>query len=122
MKYESLIEVEAQTAPGVRLTIARMSFGRRVELMRKVRELSKRIEFLEAGKDPGDRMDAALMQSDIDRLYLLWGLRAVTGLELDGLQATPEMVVDAGPEGLFREAVQAVRRETGLTEDERKNS
>jgi hypothetical protein len=122
MRYDTLTEVESQTAPGVKFTIARMSFGRRVDLMRKVRELSKRIEFLEAGREPGDRMDAALMQAEIDRVYLLWGLQSVTGLEIDGSQATPELLAASGPEGVFREAVQAVRRETGLTEDERKNS
>ena len=33
--------------------MARMSFGRRVELMRRVRELARRMEFLEASREPG---------------------------------------------------------------------
>jgi hypothetical protein len=122
MTYESVTVVESQRAPGVTFAVARMSFGRRVELMRGVRELARRMEFLEAGKEPGERMEAALLLAEIDRLYLAWGLQAVSGLELDGSQATPESLAQAGPEDLFREALAAVRRETGLTEEERKNS
>ena len=122
MTYESVAVVESQTVPGVTFTVARMSFGRRLDLMRRVRELARRMEFLEAGKEPGERMDAALLQAEIDRLFLSWGLRAVSGLQLDGSDASPEALVEAGPEGLFREALAAVRTETGLNEAERKNS
>ena len=122
MTYESVAVVDSRVASGVTFTVARMSFGRRVDLMRKVRELARRMEFLEAGKDPGDRMDAALLQAEIDRLYLVWGLQAVAGLELDGAQATPESLAEAGPEDLFREALAAVRSQTGVSEEERKNS
>ncbi len=121
MTYESVRTVESRVAPGVIFTLSKISFGRRVDLMRRVRELARRMEFLEAGQAPGDRMDAALLQTEVDRLFLTWGLRAVSGLELDGADATPELLAEAGPEDLFREALAAVRAETGLTEAERKN-
>ena len=121
MTYESLKTVESRVAHGVTFTLAKISFGRRVELMRRVRELARRMEFLEAGQTPSDRMDAALLQTEIDRLFLTWGLRAISGLELDGADATPQLLAEAGPEDLFREALAAVRAETGLTEAERKN-
>ena len=108
-------------AAGVRFRVARMSFGRRMELMREVRELARRKEFLESGPSAEERMDAALLQGEIDRLFVMWGLRAVEGLRLDGEAATPELLADRGPEGLFREALEAVRAEVGLTPDERKN-
>jgi hypothetical protein len=79
------------------------------------------MEFLEAGSSAGDKMDAALLQREIDRLYLAWGLREISGLEVDGAAATPESLADTGPEDLFREALAAVRGETGLSESERKN-
>jgi hypothetical protein len=122
MTYESVVEVESKVAPGVRFTVARMSFGRRMELMRQVRELSRRMDFLEAGQKPGEKMDAALLRVEIDRLYLVWGLRAVSGLVLDGGQANPGLLAEAGPEELFQEALAAVRAEAGLTDEERKNS
>jgi hypothetical protein len=66
-------------------------------------------------------MDAALLEAEINRLYLTWGLRAVSGLTLDGIDATPDLLAESGPEDLFREALAAVRAQTGLTEAERKN-
>jgi len=120
--YESTTVLESKAAPGVKLSVTRMSFARRVELMRRVRELARHMEFLEAGTEPGDRMDAALVQAEIDRLYVVWGLKSVAGLTIDGVDATPELVAESGPEPLFLEALEAVRTETGLNEAERKNS
>jgi hypothetical protein len=122
MSYESVVSVESRVMEGVRFEIARISFGQRVELMRRVRELARKMEFLEAGTAPGERMDAALLQAEIDRLYVSWGLRGISGLEVDGAPVTPETLADSGPEGLFREALTAVRAETGLSEEQRKNS
>jgi len=121
MTYESVVVVNSHSASGVTYTIAKVSFERRMELMRRIREMARRMEFLEAGQEPGDKMDAALLRAEIDRTYLLWGLRSVSGLELDGKQATPELLAEAGPEHMFREALAAVLAETGLTDAERKN-
>ena len=121
MTYESVKDVESKVAPGVRFRIARMSFARRVELLRQVRELARRIEFLEAGQEPGEKMDATLVQVEVNRLYLLWGLVEVSGLDIDGAAATPAALAESGPEDLFREALAAVKAETGLSGEERKN-
>jgi hypothetical protein len=121
MTYESIREVESESVPGVSYVVARMSFVRRVELMRRVRELAGRKEFQDAGEDARGKMDAALLQAEIDRLYVVWGLREVRGLTVDGVAATPESLGEAGPENLFREALAAVRAETGLSAVERKN-
>jgi hypothetical protein len=40
---------------------------------------------------------------------------------VDGAEATPELLAEAGPESLFQEALAAVRAEAGLTGAERKN-
>jgi hypothetical protein len=121
MTYESVKDVESKIAPGVRFRVARMSFARRVELMRQVRELARRMEFLEAGQEPAEKMDSVLAQVEVDRLYLMWGLVEVCGLEVDGAAATPGTLVESGPEDLFREALAAVKAETGLSGTERKN-
>jgi len=120
--YASDVVVESRVVPGVRFTISRMSFGRRVDLMRRVRELAKRTEFLGASEEVGDKMDAGLLRAEVDRLFVNWGVKAVTGLTVDGNTAGPELLAEAGPEELFREALSAVRRETGLSLEERKNS
>src|SRR6202050_54848 len=121
MVYVSSRVGESQKAPGVRFTVRKMSFARRMELMERVRELARRVEFLAAGESAAERMDAALARAEIDRLYLSWGLQAIAGLRVDGMDATPELLAEAGPEELFREAVALVRHETGLNEAERKN-
>jgi hypothetical protein len=121
-KYSSETLVKSRAVPGVTFAIGKMSFGRRVELMRRVRELARQAEFTAAGTEAGDKMDAALLQAEIDRTYVLWGVRSVTGLTVDGAAAGPELLAEAGPEEVFREALAAVRKETGLSEEERKNS
>lgn len=121
MTYDSVVTVESERAAGVRYIVAKVSFERRLELMRHVRELARRLEFLEAGHEPADKMDAALLRAEVDRIWLMWGLREVRGLELDGEPATPESLAKAGPEDLFREALAAVQAQTGLTAAERKN-
>ena len=121
-KYSSETLVKSRAVPGVTFAIGKMSFGRRVELMRRVRELARQAELTAAGTEAGDKMDAALLQAEIDRTYVLWGVRSVTGLTVDGAAAGPELLAEAGPEEVFREALAAVRKETGLSEEERKNS
>src|ERR1039458_10588868 len=87
MEYTSFETTDSTVAFGVSYAVAKMSFGRRVELMRRIRELASRKEFVEAGDTPDEKMEAALLASEIDRIYLLWGLKEVTGLELDGLRS-----------------------------------
>jgi hypothetical protein len=79
------------------------------------------MEFLEAGREPGEKMDSTLIQVEVNRLYLMWGLIEVAGLEVDGAAATPASLAESGPEDLFREALAAVKAETGLSGAERKN-
>jgi len=121
MEYTSFEIIKSSVAPGVSYTLAKISFGRRVELTRRIRELAARKEFLEAGEHPNEKMDAALLASEIDRIYLLWGLREVAGLDVDGQPASPKSLAESGPEELFREALAAVKHECGLSEAERKN-
>lgn len=122
MDYESTITVESKALPGVRVTVRRMSFGRRLELTRQVKQLLSRLEFLAAGEaTAAEEVAAALAASEIDRVYVSWGLAGVEGLEIDGRPATAELLLDAGPESLVSEALALIRREAGLSEEERKN-
>jgi len=99
-----------------------MSFGRRLELIRELKGWLGRLEFVTAGTPgPEQQAGAALLAGEIDRIYLRWGLRRLMGLEIDGEEVTPESLVEKGPEELVGEILQAVRREAGLSEAERKN-
>jgi hypothetical protein len=113
--------VASEERTGVEFVIARMTFGRRIELMRAVRDLATRLEYFEAGRDAKNGMEASLLGAEIDRIYIRWGLEEIRGLELDGAPATAESLIESGPEELFLEALTAVKAECGLVENERKN-
>jgi hypothetical protein len=119
--YESIVTVSSTVMPGVEFRIVRLSFGRRMELARSVLELSRRAEFLQAGEKCNDGIEAHVIACEIDRLYLEWGLVEVAGLQIDGEHATPESLIETGPEDLAHEIVAAIKRECALTEQERKN-
>lgn len=121
MTYESTRTLMSTVCEGVQFTVARMSFGRRIELMRRLRQLVGQHEFERAGSGIDDRLQASLTAAAVDELYLSWGLISIDGLELDGRAAQPESLALCGPEPLCREIIDAVKRECGLTEEERKN-
>ncbi len=121
MSWNSHSVIPSASHEGVEFVVARMTFGRRMELMRRVRDLASRLEYFEAGQDAKNGMEASLLAAEIDRLYVVWGLEEIRGLEIDGVPATTERLIDVGPEELFVEALTAVRLECGLSENERKN-
>ncbi len=91
---------DSETRAGVRFGIVRVSFGRRIELARRIREIGRKVEFLEAGNDAREKLEATVLAAEIDRAYLEWGLVGVEGLEIDGEAATPAALIDAGPVGV----------------------
>lgn len=121
IRYDSMFWVDAKSTPGVRFAIHRVSFGRRMDLSRRVRELSRKAEFLEAGNELGEKIEANILAQEIDAMYLRWGLVSVEGLLLDGELATADSLIERGPEDFVREIVGAIKAQCGLTEDERKN-
>jgi len=121
MNYESTNLIVSSINPTVRFVVYKMSFGRRLELMNRVREFGTRLEFLKAGATQQDHVEAGVLSAEIDRLYLMWGLKAVQGLHIDGEEADPEALVRSGPEDLFLEALGHVKRSCALTDAEAKN-
>jgi hypothetical protein len=119
--WNSSRRIRSEVMPFVEFTIVRMTFGRRLELMKLVRDLAARIEYFDAGREEKNRMEASLLSAEIDRLYIEWGLEEIRGLDLDGEPANPQSLVEKGPEDLFREILGAVKAECGLNESERKN-
>jgi len=121
MNYESVVTIESTSCPGVRFTIARMSFGRRISLARRIREVAHKLEFTRASDTPKDPIDAAVINGEIDEICLDWALVKLEGLDIDGRAAEPQDLIASGPEMLCREVVEAIKHECGLTEEERKN-
>lgn len=120
-RYESVVEVRSRANPGVSFCINRISFGRRMELAKRVRELSQRAEFLQAGTGLQDKIDASLLRQEIEATYIRWGLVRIDGLRIDGEPATADRLIEKGPDNLAQEVVTAVKAQCGLSEEERKN-
>src|SRR5665213_202354 len=117
-QYESVISIESKAVRGVRFAIHRMSFGRRMELSRRVRELSRKAEFLEAGTEMHEKIEASILAQEIDAMYLHWGLLSIEGLIIDGEPATVLRLLEKGPEDFTREIVSAIKEQCGLSEPE----
>jgi len=119
--YTSTLTKSSESAPGVVFTIRRLSFARRMDLSRTIREISRKIDFMAAGEELQERIEANLLAQEIDAAYLDWGLVEIQGLLIDGEAATPGLLVEKGPDELTSEIVRAIKAQCGLSEEERKN-
>ena len=117
MHYRSAVTIASRSAPGVELQIRKASFARRLEIMRRIRDLSEQMDRLRAAGGARATMDAILIGAAVDRIYVSCGVAEVTGLELDGRPATPAALAEGGPEALFQEALRAVREQFEQKED-----
>jgi hypothetical protein len=89
--------------------------------MKAIHVLGAKSEFDQRSGE-GDKMKSAIVTAEIERTYLLWGLREVEGLVIDGESATRDRLATSGPEEIFREALSMVKSETGLSDEEKKTS
>jgi len=121
MNYESTKTVASSIMPGVKFGLRRISFRGRLELLRAVRQVSGRQDFAAAGESLADRLEAAVLEHELDEIYLRWGLVGIEGLELDGNPATIDTLLAHGPENLCQEVLAAIKQDCGLTESEAKN-
>lgn len=121
MDYKSTVTIRSKLHEGVTYRVARLAFDRRMQLMRRVRELAINLDFLRAADSDAEHMETHILTAQIERAYVTWGLEAVDGLLIDGEPATPESLMERGPEDLAHEAIKAVRAECSLTDAERKN-
>ena len=120
-QYASVTWFDSDSAKGVRFAVSRISFGRRIEFARRMREIGRKVEFLSASDDAREKLEAAVVSAEIDRAYLDWGLADVAGLVIDGQVANPAAVIERGPIELAGEILARVKAEWSLSENERKN-
>jgi hypothetical protein len=121
IEYSSVRWYESRTIPGVSFAIRRISLQQRIDLTKRIRELSLRDEFLKSGS-PSEQLNAAESELAVRKALISWGLSKVARLSLDGEPATAETVVDKAPEDFANEVVTTIRAELGLSETEIKNS
>jgi hypothetical protein len=120
-RYESVAWFDSECMPGVRYGVARFSVARRIELTRRIRDAGRNLEFLAASADGRDKLDAAVVSAELDRIYIEWGLLAIEGLHIDGKIATATLLLERGPIALAKEVLEQIRSASELSEIERKN-
>jgi hypothetical protein len=120
-QFESSRRVESQSVVGAVFWIRKTSLSQRIELLTRVRELTRKYEFLNAG-GAAELMEASLGDLLTTKLYVEWGLGRVEGLAIDGQEASVTLLLEKGPEELCLEIAREVQKECGLSEEERKNS
>ncbi len=118
--YQSLLWHQSAACKGVRFATRRISLAGRIELTKQIRELTCRNEYL-AGGDRADQLESALGELLSRSVYIQWGLAEIQGLSIDGASATPESLIDKGPESLCNEALNAILSDLHLSEAETKN-
>ena len=98
-----------------------MTFGRRIELMRQVRDLAARLEYFEAGRDAKNEYGGQSSgRRDRPALHSV-GRGGDSRADTRRRPCHCRRLMDSGPEELFFEALTAVKAECGLDENERKN-
>ena len=119
--YISVAWYESRHLEQVSFAVRRPSLAQRIELTDRARNLSLKYEFLAAG-GAADQLEASLSELLVRRLYLEWGLVDIKGLKIDGGPATVARLIERGPEELTDEIISAIKAESGLSDEERKNS
>lgn len=119
--YATELRFQSSTTPGVTFTLRRMSAAGRLDLISRLGSLVSQLEMLRASEDLPDRLQAEALRIQIDREYLLWGLKDLQGLRIDDEAADAMKLFECGPEGLVNEIVQRIRSECELDANARKN-
>ncbi len=136
-KYDTTNRKESEILPGVSFLLRRMTEGRRIELRKKLSPTNAKIrellreqgKLLEAPDDAQDHNRILELQDEFDGLMLetvnpttlLWGVKQIEGLEVDGKTLTLEDWQE-WPSALFREVLNSVNAEAELNGGEVKNS
>lgn len=113
--------IESRKVKGVWFRIARISFLRRLELLKRLRGLLAELECRAASEANEDQVEASRIGMEVQRTYLEWGLIEIAGLKIDGEPARKETLLAQGPEWLCEEIADAVKEHSFLSDSERKN-
>lgn len=121
MDYSSFVTHRSKEMAGVSFTVKKVSLGSRLELAKRIRQIGIKREFHKAGGNIEDELEVGIIENEINRVYLEWGVVKIEGLVIDGEDATVETAIGRGPERLAGEMLAAIRAELSLSEEERKN-
>lgn len=119
--YTSTKPIQSKTLPGVTFHIRKMSLDTRLRMLESLSEVSKQLDFHQAGETLHDQLQTHTLSALTESVYIRTGLEEISGITIDGQPATTESLIRCGPERLTREIAEAIRQEAFLSEEERKN-
>jgi hypothetical protein len=134
-KHETTRRYESETFPGVTVFIYKMTEGRRADLRARIADYNAQMRDILREQDalnkvPEEERDIPKLlelndkfdelQMKISPQWILWGVKAVEGLEADGKPLTVGEWTD-WPSALFDEVLTKVREETELKGAQIKN-
>ena len=136
MNFDPEITIESALPEfaGVAFTIHQFTEGKRLKIRMALADSNARIRDLMVEKLSTDtlpederaasyaRIISEMQELVDDKINPTWVrnlLMSVQGMTIKGQPVTPELLIDSGPRVLFQEIVKAIRKEAGLTEQER---
>jgi len=135
--YHTTRSIPLETFPGVEVVLRKMTEGRRLELRKAIGEPNRRIreilrEQAAIEQQPEETRDMAkwlelqdsfdgTMIEQINPSWIRWGVKQISGLEVDGKSLGVEDLLD-WPSEMFGEVLSLVKSEAELNGTERKNS
>jgi hypothetical protein len=136
-KHDTTRRVESEVFPGVSIILKKMTEGRRLELRAMLKEPNARVREIIREQSALEKVAVEdrdnpkwlelqeefeeIMASKVNPTYVLWGVKAVEGLEAEGRALTVTDWKD-WPSALFNEVLDLVKSESELNGVERKNS
>jgi hypothetical protein len=145
MDYENTERIESKVAPGVVIVYYKAIEERRIELRRQAADIAAKFRSLNAEvrklqyewakpdideptkEDLMVRQENVLEQqhtimiTELNPLYLRWGIKAVEGLKVNGVEIkTPDALLH-GPGELYAETIKTIHDRLGLNDDQIKN-
>lgn len=121
MEHVTTLDHESRVCPGVKVTLKRVSFWRRSELMKRLAPILAKARAIASTNEAEDLSSSGILRREILHILLEWGIVEVSGLRIDGAQATKETLLRDGPEELALEIFNELQRQLSLNETERKN-
>src|SRR6185312_8950064 len=111
-RFESARWIESEQIRGVRFSVREPSLGNRIDLTRKLHDLTARNEFLAGGREL-EQLELVLADLLVQKALIEWGLIAIEGLRIDGAIPTTDRLIETGPEKLVAEIAAVIRAKCG---------
>ena len=134
MNFESTVSHNSKLPgfEGVKFCLKKMTEGRRIKLRLALAaaqaELMDVLTEASNAKDNEVKLAGLLNQVEsirgntIDPLYVRWGVKSIEGLQIDGQDATVDLLIEEGPPELYQEILSRVKKEAGLSDEEKGES